>query len=192
MSERPMTDEAAPLPGFINQWADGRSGPEDSSAWCERHRQRHTLRDLFDEHAATLDDFGRGYRLGWHEHEVADAVRAGTVDVASDERLPKLPSSEVLGSLLHDAVHPRHEWSSCGRPDDVYLWVGRFRADFDLLAHKAQPYNLAATLEPAALDWPTLANIIREVDGNHDLGAGELAERILAHPRYAALSEPTR
>lgn len=36
----------------------------------------------------------------------------------------------------------------------------------------------------AAPDWPTLANIIREVDGNHDLGAGELAERILAHPRF--------
>lgn len=29
-------------------------------------------------------------------------------------------------------------------------------------------------------DWPTLANIIRTVDGKHDLGAGELAERILA------------
>lgn len=38
----------------------------------------------------------------------------------------------------------------------------------------------------AALDWPTLANVIREVDGNHDLGAGELAERILAHPKVRA------
>jgi hypothetical protein len=38
--------------------------------------------------------------------------------------------------------------------------------------------------QPDALDWPTLANIIREVDGNHDLGAGELAERILTHPKF--------
>lgn len=29
-------------------------------------------------------------------------------------------------------------------------------------------------------DVDTLANIIRIVDGNHDLGAGELAERILS------------
>lgn len=41
------------------------------------------------------------------------------------------------------------------------------------------------TTPPAAgLDWPTLANIIREVDGNHDLGAGELAQRIIEHPRF--------
>ena len=42
-------------------------------------------------------------------------------------------------------------------------------------------------------DWTTLANIIREVDGNHDLGAGELAERILAHPKaHAALAAGVR
>ena len=39
-----------------------------------------------------------------------------------------------------------------------------------------------------ALDWPTLANVIREVDGNHNLGAGELAERILTHPKVLAAS----
>ena len=38
---------------------------------------------------------------------------------------------------------------------------------------------------PNTLDWAILANIIREVDGNHDLGAGELADRIIEHPRFA-------
>lgn len=44
-----------------------------------------------------------------------------------------------------------------------------------------------ATVPPTGLDWPTLANVIREVDGNHDLGAGELAERILAHPKVRSV-----
>ena len=47
-------------------------------------------------------------------------------------------------------------------------------------------YGLGRRPIPPDRGWLTLANIIREVDGNRDLGAGELAERILAHPRFAA------
>lgn len=56
--------------------------------------------------------------------------------------------------------------------------------------HEEQNPGRSVTLGPEAeqrggLDWPTLSNVIREVDGNHDLGAGELAERILRHPKVA-------
>lgn len=37
----------------------------------------------------------------------------------------------------------------------------------------------------------TLAQIIREVDGNHDIGAAALAEAIMAHPGFKQESEPT-
>jgi hypothetical protein len=52
----------------------------------------------------------------------------------------------------------------------------------------------APRTEAPDLPWVYLASIIRQVDGNHQLGAGELAERILAHPRFpevAALSSAT-
>lgn len=35
-----------------------------------------------------------------------------------------------------------------------------------------------------------LAEIIRNVDGNHDLGAGQLAEKILEHENWCLLTEP--
>ena len=36
-----------------------------------------------------------------------------------------------------------------------------------------------------------LAEIIREVDGSHSLGASALAEAILSHPRFSQCHEPT-
>lgn len=40
----------------------------------------------------------------------------------------------------------------------------------------------------STLDY--LANLIRRVDGKHDMGAGELAEAILADPRLAVVEIP--
>ena len=58
------------------------------------------------------------------------------------------------------------------------------------------PYAIRARKIKAILAQPPqaveggieLAAIIREVDGNHSLGASELAEAVLAHPRFAALA----
>jgi hypothetical protein len=56
------------------------------------------------------------------------------------------------------------------------------------------------TLEPPSrdteierLEWPELANDIRAVDGNHDLGAGELAARLVERGwrRSQPASEPS-
>ena len=30
---------------------------------------------------------------------------------------------EAVGDALHTAVHPRHSWSGCSKPDKVYVWM---------------------------------------------------------------------
>lgn len=48
------------------------------------------------------------------------------------------------------------------------------------------PRGTDPTPPPGELDWPVLAAVIRRVDGRHDLGAGDLAEAILAAPEVVA------
>jgi hypothetical protein len=78
----------------------------------------------------------------------------------------------------------RRHWARVEvRPSDLAIII----ATLDAARAQAVKRALAAApVDRDGLDWPTLANIIREVDGNHDLGAGELAQRILDHPRFAA------
>lgn len=70
----------------------------------------------------------------------------------------------------------------------------RMRAEMDVLAVEIADAALAAAPSPAPLKLPDvdeLAQIIRTADGDHTLGAGALAEAIVAALAAADRGEPT-
>lgn len=90
---------------------------------------------------------------------------------AESEGWAELTDRELLGQVIGVLEQAEHEL-----PHQSLLW-----AEVATMAGHVRRRLLATSAAPALdePEWPALANDIRAVDGNHDLGAGALAGALI-------------
>ncbi len=91
------------------------------------------------------------------EEQIAEAEKVGPVAYMSSDNMAEL---EFVDAHF------------------VRVAKGQFPFDNPIPLYTTPP-QAAEKVEPINIDW--LSNVIRAVDGNNTLGAGELAEKIVAH-----------
>jgi hypothetical protein len=151
------------------------------------------LRGLIDDVVCGRGMFGLSADddLKWAMQHLGSALNTGKEVMPDEARTTRAahdigPGDQaVAGAALEAADSWLTRWAAHVGPciGGAACTCGLSRVRFDVASALETRAALAAQPEPVAGAAPTvdeLAQIIRTVDGNHTLGAGELAERILS------------